>query len=242
VIIDLGGRRTAVAVEAPPDAGGEDLVALLGLPSPRGTIVVNGTTAELDGALAADLAEVLGPNGLAGAVDRHGLTVITGGADGGIFSILGRAMAARSSALVGVAPRGLVTWPGGPAGDRVPLEPHHSHFVLVDGGAWGDETATLVALAGALGRLAPSVAVVCGGGPVTRSEVLCQAREGRHLVVVAGSGRMADELATAAAGCRPAAPDVAEIVASVAITVCPLAAGGAALAGAVLAALGSSPV
>ena len=234
MIIDFGGGRTALAMKAPRDAGGQDLVALLGLPPPTGTIVVNGTATELDGALAADLSEVLGANGLAGAAERHGLTVITGGTDAGIFSILGRASAARSSALVGVAPRGLVTWPGGPSGDRVPLEPHHSHFLLVDGGAWGDETAALLALAGALGRRAPSVAVICGGGPVTRREALGHTRCGRPLVVVAGSGRVADELDGDA---PPADAETAEIVARGQITVCPLSAGGPALAQAVLAAL-----
>ena len=234
MIIDFGDRRKAVAVDAPPDAGGEHLVALLGLPSPRGTIVVNGTTAELDRALAADVTEVLGANGLAGAVDRHGLTVITGGADGGIFSILGRAMGARSGGLVGVAPRALVTWPGGPAGDRVPLEPHHSHFLLVDGGAWGDETAALLDLAATLGRLAPSVAVICGGGTVTRREAVGHSRCGRPLVVVAGSGRVADELV---GDTRPADAETAEIVARGQITVCQLSAGGPALVEAVLAAL-----
>lgn len=235
MIIDLGEGGTAMAVAAPPDASGAALVAMIGLPPPKGTVVVNGTATELDGALAADLSEVLGANGLAGAVDRHGLTVITGGTDAGIFSILGRAMAGGSSALVGVAPRGLVTWPGGPAGDRVRLEPHHSHFVLVDGGGWGDETAALLALAGALGRSGPSVAVVCGGGPVTRSEALGHTRCGRPLVVVAGSGRVADELA---GDDPPADAETAEILARARITVCPMSARGPALVEAVLAALG----
>jgi hypothetical protein len=76
----------------------------------------------------------------------------------------------------------------------VPLEPHHTHFVLVDGDAWGDETPALLALAGALARLAPSVAVICGGGAVTRTEVAGHQRAGRPIVAVAGSGRVADEL------------------------------------------------
>lgn len=234
MIIDFGGGRTAVCVEAPRDASGDDLVVLLGLAPPRATIVVNGTATELEGALAADLSGALGADGLAGAADRHGLTVVTGGTDAGIFSILGRAMAARSGALVGVAPGGLVTWPGGPVGDRVPLEPHHSHFLLVEGDAWGDETAALLALAEALGRLAPSVAVICGGGPVTRSEALGHTRCRRPLVVVAGSGRVADELV---GDSPPAEAETAEIVACGRITVCPLSAGGPALVQAVLAAL-----
>jgi hypothetical protein len=222
---------TARAVDSPRECAGEALAAALGLSAPRPTVVVNGTAAELDPSLAAAATAVLGPAGLAGLAATEGLTLVTGGTDAGIFSVLGRSMADRSVPLIGVAPRNLVTWPGcGPPGPRpgaIPLEPHHSHFVLVDGAAWGDETPALLALAAALGTGdgAGSVAVICGGGPVTRTEALGHAKAGRPMLVLAGSGRFADELAAAPLpGAR--------------ITVCPLAAGPAALIEAVVAALG----
>ncbi|MGH9265913.1 MAG: hypothetical protein ACRD1D_14585, partial [Acidimicrobiales bacterium] len=165
--------------------------------------------------------------------------------DAGIFSILGRAMTNRSAPLVGVAPGRLVTWPGraGSSGDadgsRVPLEPHHSHFVLVDGQAWGDETEALLGLSRALARHGPSVAVVCGGGPVTRKEVLGHVRDRRPVVVLAGSGRFADELAAAVAGeGQELHPETSQIVGRGALTVCPIDAGGEALDQAVRTALG----
>ena len=183
---------TARAVHAAPDVGGEQLLAALGLPPPRATVVLNGSANHLD----LELVGLLGGNGLAGILAELGLTTVTGGTDAGVFTILGQAMDGCSAPLVGVVPRGLVTWPGGPpVADGVPLEPHHSHFVLVDGDRWGDETPALLALAGALGRQAPSVAVICGGGPVTRTEAEGHLAAGRPLVVVAGSGRYADELA-----------------------------------------------
>ncbi len=229
---------TAVVVTAAPDARGEDLVAALGLPAPRGTVVVNGTAGALDAGLAERLSDLLGDDGLAGLARRDGLTLVTGGTDAGIFSILGRAMVGSPACLVGVAPRSLVTLLGHPDGHRVPLEPNHTHYVLVDGDAWGDETPALLALAGALHRLAPAVAVVVGGGPVTCKEALGHVRAGRPLVVVAGSGRIADELADAAAGGRAATgADIREIVAGGHITVCPVSAGGPGLIDAVIAAL-----
>ena len=169
-----------IVAEVRPDAGGDELVAALGLPAPRATLILNGTTAERDPALAGVLAE------LAAAVKRERLTVLTGGTDAGIFSVFGAAVGQPTAPLVGVAPL---------RRDGVPLEPHHTHAVLVDGDTWGDETPALLALAGALGRLAPSVAVICGGGPVTRTEVDGHQRAGRRLVAVAGSGGVADELA-----------------------------------------------
>lgn len=168
-----------IVAEVLPHVAGDEVVAGLALPAPRATVVLNGTTAECDPGLAGVLGE------LAGAAVRERLTVVTGGTDAGIFRLFGAAMAEPTAPLVGVAPR-----------DRegVPLEPHHTHAVLVQGDDWGDETPVLLALADALGRLAPSVAVICGGGSITRLEVDGHLRAGRPLIAVAGSGGVADEL------------------------------------------------
>lgn len=239
--ITFPSGSTARVVEVEAGVDGADLVEALRLPRPRGTVVFNGSAAEIDHGLRELLARVVGQGGLAGTAGRERLTVVTGGTDAGIFSILGRAMTNRSAPLVGVAPGRLVTWPGRAAasGVRVPLEPHHSHFVLVDGEAWGDETEALLGLARALGRQGPSVAVICGGGPVTRKEVLGHVRDRRPVVVLAGSGRFADELAAAAGGeGHDLHPETSQIVGRGRLTVCPMDAGGAALDQAVRAALG----
>ncbi len=165
-------------VEARADAGGDELIAALGLPAPRATVVVNGSTSGCDPSLAGVM------TALAGVAVRERLTVVTGGTDAGIFAFLGSAMAEPTAPLVGVAPRNR---------DGVPLEPHHTHHVLVEGDTWGDETPALLALAAALGRLAPSVAVICGGGRITRLEAEGHLRAGRPLIAVAGSGGVAGE-------------------------------------------------
>ena len=172
-------------VEARADAGGDELLAALGLPAPRATVVLNGSTADC----APGVAGVLGE--LAAAVKRERLTVVTGGTDAGIFALFGAAMVDPTAPLIGVAPL-----------DRagVPLEPHHTHLILVEGDAWGDETPALLALSDALARLAPSVAVICGGGEGTRAEVAGHQRAGRPMIAVAGSGGVADELAGVAPG------------------------------------------
>ena len=234
------GTRARV-VEAPPALGGEELLQRLELPAPRGTVVVNGSTTELRPELAAPLGEVIAA--VADLAVANGLTVLTGATDAGIFSILGSAMDGRSAPLVGVAPAGLVVRPGEqPSADetaaRERLEPHHSHFVLVDGKAWGDETAALLALADALGARAPSVAVLCGGGTGARAEVQGHCRARRPVVVIAGSGRFADELVAAVAepeGSRD--PALAE-VACAEIVVCRREDGPAAVTAALAGALG----
>ena len=165
-----------IVVEVRPDAGGEALVAALDLPAPRATVILNGTTAERD----LRLAGVLGD--LAAAARAERLTVLTGGTDAGIFALFGAAIGEPTAPLVGVAPLHR---------DGVPLEPHHTHAVLVQGDAWGVETPVLLALAEAL---APAAAVICGGGAVTLTEVDGHLRAGRPVLAVAGSGGVADEL------------------------------------------------
>ncbi len=169
-------------VEVRPDVAGDELLAALRLPAPRATVILNGGTAEVDRRWAPAL------EALAGAAMRERLTVLTGGTDAGIFSLFGAALTQPSAPLIGVAPCDR---------DGVPLEPHHTHVVLVQGDAWGDETPALLALAEALGRLAPTVAVICGGGPVTRREVAGHVRAGRPVIAVAGSGGVADEMESA---------------------------------------------
>ena len=220
-------------VETPQGADGGALLDRLGVPSPRGSLVVNGTTAPLGPGLDA-LGDVLA-EGVAAVALADGLTIVTGATDAGIFSLLGAALDGATAPVIGVAPLDLVTWPGnGPAGpDREPLEPHHSHFVLVEGGEWGDETATLLALAAALGAGAPTAAVLCGGGVVARNETLGHVRAGRPVVVLAGSGRLADQLVEALAATDPPDdPALGEIVGRGDLLVCPVPAGADALAGA----------
>jgi hypothetical protein len=229
--ISFPGGTTSRVVESGADVDGGALLARLGLPPPVGALIVNGTTAplsvDLDG-----LDDVLA-EGVARVAVADRLTVVTGATDAGIFSLLGAAMVDATVPLVGVAPRQLVTWPGRvpdgagpPEREREPLERHHSHFVLVDGREWGDETATMLALADALGRLAPTAAVLCGGGAVARNETLGHVRAGRPVFVLAGSGRLADDLAAAVDGARRADdPELAEMVERGDLIVLPLAGG-----------------
>lgn len=235
--ISFPNGSSAVVLEARRDISGREIVSRLGLPEPRGTLVVIGSTVELEPSGSARVADAM-VRGVARVALAGGLTVVTGATDAGIFAILGAALAGRSAPLIGVAPAHLVSWPGGPPRhDGVALEPHHSHFVLVDGDAWGHETAALLGVAAALGAVAPSAAVLCGGGAVSRDEALGNHRAGRELVVIAGSGRLADELGQATGGPPSADVVLAEIVAGGRVTVCPPDADGFAIGDAVLAAL-----
>jgi hypothetical protein len=227
--IKLAGGRNAIAVAASADVSGEEAVAALALPRPRGVIVLNGGTAELPGDLVATLRSSLG-NGIARVAVEERLTVVTGGTDAGIFSLFGQALGdERTAPCIGVVPAGRVAWPEGASpSDRwpedtepvpVPLEPHHSHFLLVAGDEWGAETEVMLSLADALSAECPSLAVLAGGGAGSRREILGHVRADRPVIVLAGTGRFADKLAGVIAGGSPSDPDTSEIASTDLITV-----------------------
>ena len=216
--VSLGSGRTALVVEAPPAVAGADAVAALGLDTPRGLIVLNGGTAEASTEAVAKLRRTVSEE-LAQVAAAEQLTVLTGGTDAGIFAAFGQALGDRQpSACIGVAPRALVSLPDDaadePGREWVPLEPHHTHFLLVDGDRWGVETDAMMVLGAALARASPSIAVLVGGGDVAKQEVLAHVRARREIVVVAGTGGLADELADASARSGAGDQDIAMVVSS----------------------------
>jgi hypothetical protein len=218
----LPDDRRAVAVFAPATVSGDDAVTALSLPRPKGVVVLNGGTAELPVDLAAALRRNLG-QGLARLVADEGITVVTGGTDAGIFALFGQALDDSLTApCIGVVPTGRIDWPGrDPPGDSavrseqpVPLEPHHSHFLLIAGDEWGVETDAMLSFTGALAAGCESIAVVAGGGSGARQEVHGHLAAGREIIVLAGSGRLADELAGVIASGGASDPAMAHVAAT----------------------------
>ncbi len=213
--ISFSAGNVARAVTVPQGANIPPVIAALKLPKARGVVNFTGGTAQLSDDLSAHLGQVI-QDAVARVIAEEQLTTITGGTDAGVFTLLGQGLAhwGRSAPCIGVAVASIATWPGGPAEpERVPLEPHHSHFVLVQGQQWGDETTTMFALMAALSKQVPSVAVFASGGAILRSEVLANVRQHRPIIALAGSGRFADELAAVVRGERtPDANDLVEIV------------------------------
>ncbi len=114
---------------------------------------------------------------------------------------------------------------GGRGGRGEVLEPHHSYFLLVPGDHWGDESPWIARVATLLAGEAPSVTVLVHGGEISRQDVAHSLATGRPVLVIAGTGRLADELA----GSQERSP---------LMQVVDLAAGAEAVAGRLQAALG----
>ncbi len=207
-------------VRASPEAEPREVLRALGLSRPRSLMLLLGGADALSAELSARLQQLFS-RGIARAAVETGALLLDGGTQSGIMALIGQGVAERGyrSTLVGVAPAGRVTSPDSPfevgTEPRVPLEPNHSHFVLVDSDAWGGETHTLYNLASALADDTPVVVVLVNGGELSKQELLRAVRQGWPVVVVQGSGRLADEIATLVRK-RPrsiADPVLAEIVA-----------------------------
>jgi len=131
--------------------------------------------------------------------------VICGGTDMGVMAEMGqiRGLNHYKFPLVGIAPEALVTWPGGPHGTkflwwgkkRWQLEHHHSHFILVPGSQFGDESPWIVETATLLSKDHKSVTILINGGEVSRKDIQLSLDNGRPVIVLSRTGRLADELA-----------------------------------------------
>ncbi len=132
------------------------------------------------------------------------LVVVDGGTDAGIMRLIGEARAAIGGTfpLVGVAASGTVNlahWPSAKE-DATPLAPHHSHFILVPGNNWGDESPWLARVSSLIAGNYPSITLVLNGGEITWQDVAYSVKEGRRTLILDGSGRTADRLAAAILG------------------------------------------
>jgi len=198
--INFDNGNHAVVVTAADDTDAQTILKSLEIAQPNALIMVIGGAKGLDDSRKARLAELF-VNAIAPAVADAGALVIDGGTESGVMAMMGEALArnGRESQLVGIAPAGKVTYPGGPndanIGDGAPLEPNHSHFVLVESDEWGGETGTMFKLARALNVAVATLLI--NGGQIAESEALRSVRNGWPLVVVEGSGRFADQLSAA---------------------------------------------
>jgi len=214
-VITFSNGKKARAVYAPTGAEVAAIIAALELPSPRAILIISSGASDMSPTEVGQLQELL-IEGVARVAAEEGIAVLDGGTRAGVMQMIGEGHAAAGSTapLIGVCPAALVSWPGGPADDaRIPLEPNHTHFVLTDGDHWGAETETMFALAIVLSNGIPSLALLANGGSVARREMLYNVRQGREIIVIRGSGRLADIIAAVVTGeMEPPDGEIATIV------------------------------
>jgi hypothetical protein len=201
--IEFANGLTATALYPQANADLTLTLEQLGLSSPRPVIVVVGGASKLSEVdrerLRSLFLTVLAP--LAESLNAY---VVDGGTDAGIMQMMGEAryQTGGTFPLIGVTAVGLATLPNQlpPAEDACALEPHHTHFVLVPGSQWGDESPWLAQIPSVLSGGLPSVTVLINGGEITWKDATESVEAQRPIVAIAGSRRTADILVAALNG------------------------------------------
>jgi hypothetical protein len=131
--------------------------------------------------------------------------IICGGTDMGVMAEIGqiRWQKRYTFPLVGITPEELVTWPSGPHStkfllwgkQRWQLESHYSHFILVPGSQFGDESPWIVSAATMLSNGRRSVTILINGGEVSRKDIELSLENGRPVIALSRTGRLADDFA-----------------------------------------------
>ena len=171
-----------------------------GLSKPHLTLVIVGGASGLDDDQQTQL-DGLFRRVLAPLAEEMQLYVVDGGTDAGVMRLMGQARTAINGSfpLIGVAPHSLVNLPDQPAThpDASTLEPNHTHCLLVPGEQWGDESPWIAEIATYLSGEHESMTILINGGSVTVSDAYASIAAGREIVIVAGTGRIADDIVQA---------------------------------------------
>ena len=210
--ITFDATHTAIAIRVHPHVSPDHALAALRLPEYAGVLVVHGGAGQMDDqhmeATQRFLIDSISP-----LAEKHRLLIIDGGTLSGAAQVLGDARAAinGSYSLVGVVPEDRVSYPGGPSSSevRIALDGDHSHFILVQGPEFGDESSLLVGMLRAVRR--PGAALVINGGEIVLAEAQMHVTQGNPIITLDGSGRLADQLAQPASSARQQLPESAQL-------------------------------
>jgi hypothetical protein len=124
--------------------------------------------------------------------EETGSAVIDGGTKSGIMLEMGkqRTQNKYSFPLIGVMFDNLLQR----RDPKVTMEPNHTHFMLVPGERWGDESAWISRIATQVSGDKKSITVLVNGGKVAKNDVDFSTMANRPIFAMRGTGRMADEI------------------------------------------------
>lgn len=214
VVFDSERVASAAAIDSLEEV--PEALSRFGFDPPRPVVVVIGGAGLMDDTNAERL-QPLFQKVLVPIIEGLGGYALDGGTATGVMRLMGAAREEIKATfpLIGVCPLELARWP-----DRVnshpeaaDLEPHHSHFILVPGGSWGDESPVLAEVSRRLRGEKASVAVLINGGSIALKDARENLIAGNPLIAIAGTGRLADEIANCIRHPdRPARSEIVDLV------------------------------
>jgi hypothetical protein len=118
--------------------------------------------------------------------------VVDGGTQAGVMSEMGkqRKLNKFSFPLIGVVFDSLLMQEE----PESVLDQNHTHFFLIPGQDWGDESAWISKIGTAIAGDQKSITILVNGGNISKTDVEYSLMENRPTFVMRGTGRMADEI------------------------------------------------
>ncbi len=168
----------------------QNALTQLEIPHPRTAIVLVGGAGGIGFLDKFPMRKAVGV--VAKLAEETGAVVVDGGTQAGIMTEIGRQRKRNKYTfpLIGVVFDTLLMKEE-PASI---LDSNHTHFLLIPGDDWGDESSWISKIATVIAGENKSITVLVNGGRISRSDVEYSLLEKRPTFVMRGTGRLADEI------------------------------------------------
>jgi hypothetical protein len=195
-VFTFANGNNARALYVPRKTQGKDLLNALGVEVPK-TLILLATGGEpLDPEVRLRVHQLFN-RGVVRAANGISTAIFTNAVNAGPIRLMGNAVAEREAKvpLVGFAAQGQIALPeDGEQDELIPPEPHHSHFVIVEALEFGDEVEVMFSLVHELSEQSPAVLLLVNGNERSCLEALRAIRMNIPVVILDGSGGLADEI------------------------------------------------
>jgi len=213
-------EHSAKLIKLSSDTTPEQAEFKLPLSTPRYLIMVSGDIQGLDESVQQRLVQLFS-RGLAKTAINLNAVLMDNGKTSDLVTLLGQSVADREykSPLIGVAAATQVTYPDQEeehiGEEPTPLDPNHTHFVLVNTQNDRQAMEFRYRLGSAIAYQKPAVLLLVNGGKESQAEILQAVRLGWSIITLTGTGQLADEIADLSQNPPDFIPDpeLAEIIA-----------------------------
>jgi hypothetical protein len=191
--IDFKHDMTVPAVNISDDKEIREALDQLGIPHPRTVIVLVGGAGGIGFLDKFPMRKAV--KIVAKLAEETNSVVVDGGTQAGIMTEIGKQRKKNNYTfpLVGVVFETLIMRKEAAS----ILDPNHTHFFLIPGDNWGDESSWISKIATAIAGDHESLTVLINGGDISRQDVEYSILAKRPTYVMRGTGRMADEITLA---------------------------------------------
>jgi len=188
--ISFKGDNTAKAAYISDNADIDKAIEELHFPHPKTVIVLVGGAAGIGWLDKFPMRKAIGI--VARLAEETQSILIDGGTQAGIMTEIGRQRKRNrfSFPLIGVVFDSLLMQQD----PQSILDPNHTHFFLIPGQDWGDESAWISKIATNIAGDKKSITILVNGGNISRTDVEYSLLENRPTFVIRGTGRLADEI------------------------------------------------